>query len=351
MTKISEALSAANIVVYYNESKAATSFPGEMLFPAKKKLGLDLKYLETVGSGVRVLKRSNFDTLPPLRERLKATSYEFEMPFFREQMDIKERDRQELNKIREANNPYFEEMISTIYGDRVDLINGAKASAERMRMQLLFTGGIDLSDSEGLDTVYDYGFDASTQETVLAGPAMWSDHANATPINDLQAAQTAANIKGQAIAYMTQKTFTDLISCASVKDSIYPNLGATGIISNTIITSFIQANFSIRIVVIDALADNYFYVDEKGVEMPFVPDNVVSIASTGEIGNTWFGTTPEESDLMGGTKDLNIEIVERGIAVVSKTSYGPPVQHSTTAAMICLSMVKKISGMHIIKTA
>lgn len=351
MATLAEVLSAQNIVAYYNNSETATAFPGEALFPAQHKAGLTISFLETQGSGIRVLKRSEFDTMAPIRDRLPVSQYQHQMPFYREQMPIKEADRQELLKVMGTDNAYFRAAIQNVYNDRVELINGARASSERMRMQVLFTGGINIVDSEGLDTIYDYGFDAANQLTTLAGAAMWTNPTTSTPIQDLVEAMDAAGLTGQVTAYMSRKTFRDLAASDSIKAAIYPNLGATGVIGNNVITNFINTNFGINIVIVDSIAQNYKYVDEHGVVHPFVPDNVVSIAATGTLGTTWFGTTPEEADLMSGQSNISVEIVDTGIAITSSTSYGPPVQVTTVASMICLPTIDRIQNMHIIHTA
>lgn len=346
-----EALSAANIAAYYRTSNTTTAFPGETLFPARKKMGLDLKYLESIGSGVRVLKRAAFDTLPPKRERQGASMQSFEMPFFREQMALKEVDRQELLKIGEGNNALFNEAIRYIYDDRMDLVMGARAQMERMRMLALFTGGISITDSEGLDVDIDYGFDAATQRTPLVGTSQWTDYANAKPIEDLRAAKKAANIAGTAIAYMTEKTFADLAMCESVKDSLFYNVPDGSLVADNEVRSRLETRFGVRIIVIDGTVENYWYIDEHGVQTPYVPDNAVAIVPAGTLGNTWFGTTPEEADLLGGVSDARVEIVETGVAITSLVTPGPPVQVMTTASMICLPTLPNIKKMHIIQTA
>lgn len=348
---LEQVLSASNIVAYYNNSEAATAFPGEALFPPEKRTGLDISFLETQGSGIRVLKRSEFDTMAPIRDRLPVSQVKHSMPFYREQMPIKERDRQELLKVMGLNNQYFQAAVQNIYNDRVELINGAKASMERMRMQLLFTGGINIVDSEGLDTIYDYGFDDATQTTTLTGGAQWANTTTSQPIQDLEAAADAAGLTGNITAYMSRATFRKLTASDSVKAAIYPNLGATGVIGNQIITNFIDTNFGVRIVVLDTLADHYKYVDEHGVVYPFVPADKVSVVGTGTLGKTWLGTTPEEADLLSGQANASVEIVETGVAITSTISYGPPVQVSTVASMVCLPTIDYIKKMHIINVA
>ena len=65
---------------------------GEGLFPAKKKMGLDLKWIKT-SKGLPVsLAPSNFDAVSTLRSRDGFKMTETEMAFFRESIKIDEKD-------------------------------------------------------------------------------------------------------------------------------------------------------------------------------------------------------------------------------------------------------------------
>ena len=61
---------------------------------------------------------------------------------------------------------------------------------------------------------------------------------------------------------------------------------------------------------------------------------MVALFPTGNLGNTWFGTTPEESDLMSGTAD-NVSITDVGVAVTTMKK-SDPVNVETKVTMICL---------------
>ena len=76
------------------------------------------------------------------------------------------------------------------------------------------------------------------------------------------------------------------------------------------------------------------YKNDAGTATQFVPDDTVVLFPEGTLGNTWFGTTPEESDLMG-TGAANVSITDTGVAVttVQKTD---PVNVETKVTMISL---------------
>ena len=87
----------ASAIALVNTEVASNKIPylGSGLFPAKKKMGLDLKWIKT-SKGLPVsLAPSNFDAVSTLRSREGFKLTETEMAFFRESMLIKEADEQE----------------------------------------------------------------------------------------------------------------------------------------------------------------------------------------------------------------------------------------------------------------
>ena len=55
----------------------------------------------------------------------------------------------------------------------------------------------------------------------------------------------------------------------------------------------------------------------------------------GDLGNTWFGTTPEESDLMASSTVNNIAIIDTGVAVTTMKK-ADPVNVETKVTQIAL---------------
>ena len=84
---------------------------GAGLFPAKKKMGLDLKWIKT-SKGLPVsLAPSNFDAVSTLRSREGFKITETEMAFFRESMLIKEADEQEIMRVKDSTDPYAADVV------------------------------------------------------------------------------------------------------------------------------------------------------------------------------------------------------------------------------------------------
>lgn len=58
------------------------------------------------------------------------------------------------------------------------------------------------------------------------------------------------------------------------------------------------------------------YKNDAGTPTKYVPDDVFVLFPIGDLGYTWFGTTPEESDLL--TSSLaRVSITDTGVAVTT----------------------------------
>lgn len=287
---------------------------GETLFPAKKQLGLDLSWIKGANGLPVALKNSAFDAKATLRDRKGFSKVETEMPFFREAMRIGEKDRQELNKFAAGSNvDMIKPILNNIYDDVANLVESSRVSAEIMRMQLLSTGKINIVNN-GVEYLYDYKHPADHKET-LVGTAMWSDPA-ADVLGDFQRwMDTVEENTGErpTNAIMTRKTFNYLLKNEQIKALAMPAIDATKVLLTEpmvkqAITNYLGVSIAIY---------NKKYKNETGASELYFPDNVVTMIPNGRLGNTYYGTTPEESDLMSGNTDAQVQIVNTGIAVTS----------------------------------
>ena len=186
MPNLFELITAPAIATYFNERFAnTTGYMGAALFPAKKQLGLDLSWFKG-SKGVPVMLRpSAFDAVARVRDRIGMSKIETNMPFFRERMMINEKERQEINKLKDAKEALVGPLLDKIYNDAADLINGAEVVAEYMRMKLLSSGEITLSaDGEALD--YDYTFDSDHKFTITTAADKRSAISTPDPVGDIE---------------------------------------------------------------------------------------------------------------------------------------------------------------------
>lgn len=302
---------------------------GEELFPADQKLGLDLKWIKGSNGLPIVLKESAFDTAAIPRPRLGFESMTAQMPFFKESMYIDEELRQELNKVMESGSQtIIDAIVSRIFNDETRLLEGARAQRERMRMMMLTTGMISL---KGNGQVYDYDYDIPEGHKITTNTS-WSDP-SATIIDDVRNLKekiledtgvevTRAICSGKIMGYMRKNT--------ELKQTIMVITDGQGFVSDARIRQFFSDELGLDIVTNDKR-----FIDEDGVQQRYIADDVFCMFPSGQLGTTWFGTTPEQSDLMSNPNVANVSIVDTGVAIttVPKTD---PVNVETKVTQICL---------------
>ena len=301
---------------------------GEELFPNEKKLGLKLDWLKGSNGLPVVLKASAFDVKAVPRPRIGFEKLSAQMPFFKESKYIDEELRQQLNMIIETGNQAYIDTISNrIFADETELLEGAAAQRERMRMMMLTTGVISMK-SNGQIYEYDYRIPEGHKKTVTKS---WSDP-TATIMDDIRKAQdvirtdtgvelTRAVTTSEVIGYMRNNT--------EIKKSIAILTDGQGFISDSKVLSYIKDELGITIAVYDKK-----YKDEDGATQNYVPEDTFTLIPDGTLGNTWLGTTPEESDLLASGV-ANVSIVDTGVAITTVTETDP-VNVNTKVTMICL---------------
>lgn len=326
---------------------------GEGLFPARKQAGLDLKWIKGSKGIPASLMPSAFDAKATFRDRIGVSKVETEMPFFREGFKINERDRQDILRAVDAKDPYVTAAIARVFDDANELIEGALVVGERERMQLLFAlnGNVGISiTANGVDYTYNYDPDGAWKASnyfVLTGTDVWTDHTNADPFGDIQDAKDAIAAKTGAdlrIAIMNKATFKELRLNKNIKDRYLSKSGAAfGYLTDPEIIQILKDTVDLDGIV---LYDKQ-YRNENKVASKFVPDGYVAIIPTGALGETCYGTTPEEADLLGKNV-AQVQIVETGIAVTQITD-PHPVNLNTFASEIVLPSYERMDDVALIK--
>ena len=345
--------------IAFQQTEAATNrvpYFGEGLFPAKKKMGLDLKWIKG-NKGLPVsLAPSNFDAKSTLRSREGIKIDATQMAFFRESMLVKEEDEQEIQRIQDENDPYIQSVLDSIYSDTDTLVEGARVVAERMRMQLLAptTDGSPRITISANGAQYSYNYDAdgsyktNNYKVITTAANKWSATDTANPIQDIMDAQDAveaATGTRPSIMICSKKTMGYLLANAKVQKAILAqNQTANVIMTEATVKAIVQALLGVTIIV-----DTKQYKDEAGTANKYYPDDYVTLIPDGALGSTWYGTTPEERTLMGRA-DADVSIVDTGIAV-TVTVTNDPVNTKTTVSEIVLPSYERMSETYVIKVA
>ena len=353
---IRELFTPAAIAAHWEEvASNRVPYVGKALFPSRKKAGLDLKWLKG-SKGLPVsLMPSAFDAKATFRDRPGLTVTETEMPFFREGFKIKEKDRQELLRVQDSNDPYANEILDRLFDDADNLIEGADVVAEREIMQLLFApSGNAVISFTANGVTYSYNYDPnSTWKTnnyfALTDPNKWSSPLTSDPFADLKTARDAVRSRTgttPSIALMTSTTFNYLLQSDAVRSRFLATSGrAVGYISDADVVQIVKDLLGITCVVYDKQ-----YKDESGSSHSFAVDNYVALIPNGSLGNLWYGTTPEEADLLGKQSDAKVAIVNTGVAVTQIID-NHPVNVNTFASEIVLPSFERMDECALIKVA
>lgn len=352
MNSIMDLVSAKALTTYWQETVSnRIPYLGEGLFPAKKKMGLDLAWIKGYKGLPIALKPSHFDTKATVRDRIGVKKIETEMPFFREAMTIKERDRQELLRFRENDNQnLYSSIINEIFDDRAQLIEGALIQSERMRMQLLVNGKINIV-ANNVDYSYNYDVDGDWQTNnyeELSGTSLWTDTTNSTPLEDIrEMQQKIVDLTGvkPVRAIMTQKTFNYLLQNKSIKIAINPLANGANLVREAELKSLLLSELGLSVAVYDKK-----FKDETGATKNFYPDGYITLLPASTLGNTYYGTTPEEADLQSANFNGDVSIVETGVAVTT-INIPHPVNKETIVSEIVLPSFERMNEVATIKVA
>lgn len=332
----------ANEVVSYWEAmtKDRPPYLGETLFPSQKKLGLDLKWIKGSAGLPAVLKPSAFDVGAVPRPRIGFDRLQAEMPFFKESMYIDEELRQQLNIVSESTNEaYRDAILERIFNDNTVLLEGARARREQMRMMALTTGVISV-EANGQAYEYDYGMPEDHKVTVGTS---WSDTSADIGADILAGMDKIEDDTGvrPTRAICSRKTWGYMLKNEIFKKSIYVLSQGQATLTDSALKQYIQDTYDLEVTVYSKR-----YNDDRGQATKYVPDDTFVMFPSGNLGSTWFGTTPEESDLMGKAV-ANVSITDVGVAVTS-ISKADPVNVETKVTMICLPSFEAANQVYIL---
>lgn len=322
-------LVTSEAITAYWEQRPENGMPylGAELFPEQQKLGLDIKWVKGAKGLPVVLKPSAYDVASKKRNRIGFEKLQAQMPFFKESMYIDEEMRQQLNMVLETGNQaYIDSVTAQIFNDEMSLLEGAAAQRERIRMMALTTGSVSIS-ANGQDYDYDYGMPLDHKKNATVS---WSNP-DATIIDDIRnmldkieqdtgvrPTRSVANTK--VMGYLRKNK--EIRQAINGTDSTAP-------VSDSKIVAYLLDELKLQFVVYSKK-----YIDEAGNEQNYVDEDIFVVFPSGKLGTGWFGTTPEQSDLMTGTA-ANVSITDVGVAVTTSKNVDP-VNVETKVSMIYL---------------
>lgn len=324
-------VSATEIAAYIEELPSnKIPYFGETLFPMRKQVGTDISWIKGSDNLPIAITPSNYDAKATLRERTGFGKMSTEMAFFREAMRIGERDRQEINKL--TNNPASQlamPIIRNIFDDAAKLVEGVRAQAEYMRMQLIQYGKFTVANqNNSASYTFDYNMKAERKVSVTN---KWTNAATSDPVSDIIAAcddvEEDTGVRPSK-AVMNRTTFLAMIKSESIKKSMM--IGVAGSYENLFLSEdqvkrVIEERTGVKIFVyskkIGTLDSNT--LTPSNVQKKLIDDYKVVLYPEGNLGETWYGTTPEESDLLGGSTTANVQVLSGGACLTTYKEIHP----------------------------
>ena len=185
MKTILDVFSDAQLLSYARALPVNPAFIGGLLFPDKTQNSLDFKYVKGYQRTSAVMAAvQTFGAEASIAQREFGYSYvEGSIPPIKRKIVINE---QELIKFYSPrlNTDDQDSAIEEIYQDVDNMIESVQNRIEWMRWQAVVNGKIVLAEN-GIQLTVDYGYTADQKET-LTGTALWSDHTNSNPIDDIR---------------------------------------------------------------------------------------------------------------------------------------------------------------------
>lgn len=316
---LEEFINAQQIALYIQNLPQRATID-KVLFPAVKQFGTEIELAKGSKQKPVVLRMSTFDVaVKPRALNASIDIKKKELPFFKESVMIKEKDRVMLMMAMQANNQnLIENLAEQVYGNYQVLVEGAEAQMRRARAQAIQHGEINIVTEDG-DIVVDYEVPTDHKE-VLTGTATW-DNTSADIVGDIIRWQNTLVNDGYSkptTMLLTETTFGYIKKNTAIRDELMArNLGAVIVTDNDIV-NYLSTKLGLGIGIL-----NGTYTAEDGSTQNYYDDNYITLIPDGTIGATVYGTTPEEADKTFGSGKHDTAIVNTGVAITTMAKEDP----------------------------
>lgn len=312
-------INAKEIALYISQLPPESTLDS-VLFPDDKQYGMEIELAKGAKQKPVALRVSTFDVaVKPRALNAQVSIEKKEMPFFKESILIKEKDRQQLMLALQANNENIvNQILSQVFGNYKSLVDGAIVQMRRMRAQLLQNGAINITSKDG-DITLDYSIPAAHKEKITAAEKKWSNPA-ADIVGDIQKWQKKIVNDGYAKPtrlIVTEKTFGYIALNTAIINDI-KGLNQAYIVTDNDVKNYLKRKLSVDIAIV-----NGTFINEAGETHTYYEDNKVTLIPPKALGRSVFGTTPEEADSLFGTGKLETQIVNTGVAITTMVKEDP----------------------------
>ena len=340
MPDLKDFITPEKIELYIKELKQEDTLD-KVLFPNVHVDGTEIEMAKGARKKAVALRQSTFDVKAKVRAlNSKVDITKKEMPFFKEAMILSEKDKRKLLDAVAANNQnIIDFMLGQIYDDYAGMVKGAMINAKKMRTSVMQNGSLNFTSKDG-DVIVDYGV-PSNHKVTLTSTDKWTNPA-ADIVGDIkkwQKIMTDENYPKPTTLLLTEKTFdnTFLVNTAITQDIRNSNINTLRILSQSDYVTFAKQRLGLNIVFEE---DSVYYNEVDGSPISFYEDNKVTLIAANTLGETKFGTTPEEYDLSSRRNKYPTTVISPGIAVSTEELFDPCTMSTKVSVMPIVSFDK-----------
>ncbi|MGU8438963.1 major capsid protein [Clostridium perfringens] len=326
MARIDELFNTKELLNYYRVKKQPAML-GDILFPARKIQ--DIKFdMITGANGLPVSASIHaFDTETELASREVLQKGAAELALIKRKIAIGERE------IIAINNPRMDSeqkaLVMGLFKDGDKMVESVQTRIEAMRMELLSSGKINVKEN-GVSITLDYSVPAGNKKSFN-----WSDASTAKPLEDIKtladAVEDASGTKPTRIL-TSSKVLNKILACESVKKAIF-GVNFDKIATRKDLNSLLESMELPQVAVYNA---KYKVQNANGkyTTKRYFPENILSMFAENALGETIYGLTAEEIELLGSNKMEEAKMV--GNIFVGVEKEGDPVRRYTKAVATAL---------------
>lgn len=326
MARIDELFNTKELLNYYRVKKQPAML-GDTLFPARKIQ--DIKFdMITGANGLPVSASIHaFDTETELASREVLQKGAAELALIKRKIAIGERE------IIAINNPRMDSeqkaLVMELFKDGDKMVESVQTRIEAMRMELLSSGEININENN-VAVKLDYKVPSSNKKRFN-----WSDPKTANPLEDIKtladAVEDASGTKPTRIL-TSSKVLNKILACESVKKAIF-GVNFDKIATRKDLNSLLESMELPQVAVYNA---KYKVQNANGkyTTKRYFPENILSMFAENALGETIYGLTAEEIELLGSNKMEEAKMV--GNIFVGVEKEGDPVRRYTKAVATAL---------------
>lgn len=323
MPRLDEVFNTEELINYYQERKVDAHL-GEILFPRRKIQ--DIKFDMILGGGGLPVSAHvhALDSQTQLASREAIKRGAGDLALIKRQIKITEDEIIKINTPR--TNAELNQVISQLYRDSEQMVEGIEVRVEAMRMEALATGKLKIEEN-GVKVTLDYGLPTGNKKSFN-----WSDPISSNPIEDLETlADAVENESGTrpTRALTSRSVQRALCKNATIRAMVHGD-NSEKIVTLAELNGLLTDMELPTIVTYEA---KYRVETAKGYETKrYFPEGTIAMFSEGSLGETIFGLTAEEVKLIGDSK-MELASMVGDIFVGTYTSLDPVAEFTKAAAM------------------